>query len=649
MFARWQNPDLNQIKINDPLWGRYINLVADVIVPYQWDILNDRIKDAPPSHCLANFKIAAGELAGEHRGVVFIDSDVYKWLESVAYCIHNGTGKHFESIADDVIALISRAQQKDGYLNTYYTLVEPDQRWTNLVEGHELYCAGHLTEAAVAYYEATGKDELLNISCRFADLICQVFGPEQDQIKGYPGHQEIELALVKLFYCTGVKRYLSCAKFFIDERGKTPNYFEAEIKKREGKVIFPEFRDYELIYAQAHTPVSEQHTAEGHAVRTAYMFSAVADIASEYGDNKMMQICRDVWQSITLKRMYITGGIGSSGIFERFTTDYHLPNDGAYSETCASIGLSLFARRMASIEKDAKYYNIVEKVLYNTVLSGISFDGNRYFYVNPLEVVPEACISATSLQHVKPERQPWFGVACCPTNIARTLASLGRYIYAYDSQTVYVNLFISSSIKIPMMDKIVELDTNSSLLQDGNIDISVKASSVSNFCIAIRIPDYDKSPAFYLNGRQIQPDINNGYAIIESNGLEKFTLSVKIDVSPKWMSADPLVWDDSGKVALMKGPMVYCLEEKDNGDNLSSIYADTENTVSESHEGQFPGNLPALVYKGSRLSRKGWDGNVLYDNARFQTVPVTLKAVPYAFWGNRDPGEMRIWQKAIIK
>lgn len=649
MFARWKNPDLNQIKINDQLWSRYINLVADVIIPYQWDILNDRIKDAPPSYCLANFKIAAGDLEGEHKGVVFIDSDVYKWLESVAYCIHNGTGQHFESIADDVISLIGRAQQPDGYLNTYYTLVEPEGRWSNLVEGHELYCAGHLIEAAVAYYEATEKDELLKIACRFADLICQVFGPDEGQIKGYPGHQEIELALVKLFYCTGVKRYLSCARFFIDERGKSPNYFEAEIKKRNGNLIFPEFRDYVLIYAQAHVPVSEQHIAEGHAVRAAYMYSAMADLSFEYKDSKMLRLCRELWQSITLRRMYITGGIGSSGIFERFTTDYHLPNDSAYSETCASIGLAQFSRRMASIERDAKYYDIFEKVLYNTVLSGISFDGNRYFYVNPLEVVPEACMEATSLQHVKAVRQPWFNVACCPTNIARTLASLGRYIYAYDSQTVYVNLFISSSVKMPVMNKTIELETNSTLLQNGNIEISVKSPSVSDFFVAIRIPNYDKSPNFYFNGELIKPAIKNGYALIESNGSEEFTLSIKIDVSPKWMSADPLVWDDSGKVALMKGPVVYCIEEKDNGDNLSSIYVNTNDNISENYDDELPGNLPALIYKGIRLSRKGWDGTVLYDNAHFETVPVTLKAIPYAFWGNRDPGEMRVWQKAIIK
>ena len=307
------------------------------------------------------------------------NSDVYKWLESVAYCIHNGSGIHFEEMADEVISLIGRAQQSDGYLNTYYTLAEPYARWSNLVEGHELYCAGHLIEAAVAYYQATGKDALLKIACRFADLICKVFGPDANQIKGYPGHQEIELALIKLFRLTGEKRYLACARFFIEERGNKPSYFEAEIAKRNGKTIFPEFRDYELKYSQSHIPVREQYTAEGHAVRAMYMYCAMADLAVEYNDPDLLETCRRLWRNVTQRRMYITGGIGSSGLFERFTTDFHLPNDSGYSETCASIGLALFSRRMAFMERDAVYFDIVERALYNTVLAGISLKGDRYF------------------------------------------------------------------------------------------------------------------------------------------------------------------------------------------------------------------------------------------------------------------------------
>jgi len=649
MFSTAELPDLSKIKINDPLWSKYTNMVADVIIPYQWDILNDRIPDAEPSHCLDNFRIAAGEMKGEHKGVVFIDTDVYKWLESVAYSIHNGLGTRFESVADDVIGLIGRAQQSDGYLNTYYTIAEPNSRWSNLVEGHELYSAGHLIEAAVAYYEATGKGKLLKVARRFADLICKVFGPEENQMKGYPGHQEIELALVKLYRCTGEKRYLSCAKFFIEERGKTPSYFDAEIKKRNGRMLFPELRGYRLIYSQSHMPVREQRTAEGHAVRATYMYCAMSDIASEYGDQELLDVCRALWQNITQRRMYITGGIGSSGVFERFTTDYHLPNDSAYCETCASIGLALFGRRLSLIERDAGYYDVVERALYNTVLAGIGVEGDRYFYVNPLEVKPEACMEATSLSHVKPVRQRWFTVACCPTNIARTLASLGRYIYSQDKKSVYINMFISSSFDAAIAGRKAEIAMEADLMGSGEVTVTIKALECSDFNIAIRIPEYAVTPDFFINNTRFQPNVEKGYAIIPCSNSDIFVIKINLHVKPRWIMADPLVWKNAGKVALTKGPFVYCLEETDNGGNLASVFANTDEEVEENFDIGLPGGLPALVYKGNRLSRRGCDGIRLYSDAHFEMEPTALIAVPYCVWGNRTPGEMLVWQKAIMR
>lgn len=643
MYSSLQLPDLGQITINDGLWSYYTDMVADSIIPYQWDILNGRIPDAAPTHCLDNFRIAAGEQKGEHQGVVFTDTDVYKWLETVSYCIHNGSGKRFECIADDVIALIGRAQQGDGYLNTYYTIAEPNARWTNLVEGHELYSAGYLIEAAVAYYHATGKDALLVIARRFADLICRVFGPAKGQMKGYPGHQEIELALVKLYRCTGETRYLSCAKFFIEKRGKSPNYFEDEIRKRNGRVLFQEFRDYDLKYAQAHMPVREQRTAEGHAVRAVYMYCAMADIASEYEDKELLEACRALWRNVTERRMYITGGIGSSGIFERFTTDYHLPNDSAYCETCASIGLALFGRRMFFIEQDSSYYDIVERALYNTVLAGISMEGDRYFYVNPLEVWPRACMEATSLMHVKPVRQRWFNVACCPTNVARTLASLGQYIYAQSNETLYINLFISSSISTVVAGTQTALTMKSSLVQDGKISMTVKTEQDS-LTLAIRIPQYADMPVFRIDGELIQPDVVKGYAYIRSNFIYGRTITLELNIKPKWISANPLVREDTGKIALMKGPHVYCLEETDNGSNLTSVFVTPDAAVKECADKSLPGNLPALNFEGEKLSQADWE-DCLYDDARFKTEPVALRAVPYCLWGNREPGEMAVWLK----
>ena len=373
---------LHQIQIKDAFWDKYIRLVKDVILPYQWNTLNDNVKDAAPSHCIKNFKIAAGEAEGDFEGAVFQDTDVAKWLEAVAFTLDSsGRDEKLEKLADETIDLIGKAQCEDGYLNTYFTIKEPDRRWTNLKEGHELYTAGHMIEAAVAYYNATGKRKFLDIVSRFADLICETFGPEEGKCHGYPGHPEVELALVKLYRATGQKRYLDLAKYFIDTRGVGENYFFQEEKKEKYQQIFPEFAGYVPEYSQSHLPVREQKTAEGHAVRAVYLYSAMADLAYEYQDETLLDACKTLWNNMTEKRMYITGGIGSSGLLERFTTDYDLPNDRNYSESCASIGLAMFGNRMAQITKDAKYADIVEKALYNTVLAGIAMDGIKSLFL----------------------------------------------------------------------------------------------------------------------------------------------------------------------------------------------------------------------------------------------------------------------------
>lgn len=673
MCSTLKLPDLSQIKINDALWSHYTDMVADVIVPYQWKILNDTIPGADPafhnwnildsqadsfmqdgeqqvmeSYCIKNFCIAAGELEGEHKGVIFVDTDVYKWLETVAYCLHNGRCKDFENIADEVISLIGRAQQPDGYLNTYFTVAEPQGRWSNLVEGHELYCAGYLIEAGVAYYEATGKDNLLNIACRFADLICREFGPGEGQRKGYPGHQEIELALVKLYRCTGQRRYLNCARFFIDERGQEPNYFRQEIEDRNGQLIFPEFREYELKYAQAHMPPRQQRTAEGHAVRATYMYCAMADIAREDGDELLLETCRALWKNITQRRMYITGGIGSSGFFERFTTDYDLPNDASYCETCASIGLALFGRRMSLIEQDAAYYDVVERALYNTVLAGISLSGDRYFYVNPLEVWPDNCLPATSMKHVKAQRQRWFSVACCPPNVARTLASLGQYIYALNDETLFVNLFISSSFKTILGGSETVITLDSGLMQSGSVTLTMKAEQEKPLTLAIRIPEYADAPTFYMDGQIISPQVRNGYAYVCSSFGEERVITVDLHIKPRWVAAHHEVREDAGKTALMMGPYVYCLEEIDNGKNLAQIYVKPNVQVENSGQNGLPGGLPALTYRGYRLKHEDDRELSLYNSVDYKMEPVMLKAMPYCLWCNRTPGEMTVWQKALI-
>lgn len=385
-----QSLPLGDIRIEDAFWGKYIRLVKDVILPYQWETLNDNVPDAEPSHCIKNFRIAAGEEKGTFQGAVFQDTDVAKWLEAAAFTLASGgRDEMLESLADETIKLIGKAQCPDGYLNTYYTIQEPDRRWSNLKEGHELYTAGHMIEAAVAYYEATGKDAFLKIVSRFADVICEKFGPDEGQCHGYPGHPEVELALVKLYRATGEKRYLEVSKYFVEQRGVGENYFFQEEKGEKYRQIFPEFKDYSPAYSQSHLPVREQKTAEGHAVRAVYLYCAMADLAYEYRDESLLDACRTLWDNMVKKRMFITGGIGSSGLLERFTTDYDLPNDCNYSESCASIGLALFGRRMAEITGEAKYMDVAETALYNTVLAGIAMDGRSFFYVNPLEVWPD--------------------------------------------------------------------------------------------------------------------------------------------------------------------------------------------------------------------------------------------------------------------
>ena len=643
------SPALQNIRITDPLFGHYVSRVAERSLVYQWEALNDRVKDAEKSHCIENFRIAAGELMGERQGVVFGDTDAYKWLEAVAYCMESGNGARFASDADALIALIARAQEPDGYLNTYYTVLHPDKKWTNLAEGHELYCAGHLIEAAVAYARATGKDALLAVAIRFADHICAIFGPEDNKRHGYPGHQEIELALVKLYRATGTEAYLRLAQYFLTERGREPNYLLRELETQGDGRLFPEFCDYDADYAQTQATPLRQTDAEGHAVRAMYMASAMADLAAETGAPEWKAACKRLWDSVTARRMYITGGIGSSGHLERFTADYDLPNDRMYCESCASVGLMMFGQRMAALTRDARYYEAVERALCNTVLAGIGADGDRFFYVNPLEVWPANCLPSTSLLHVKPVRQPWFACACCPPNIARTLASLGQYVYAEDEKSVYINAFISSTLQTNLQGTDIAVTMDASFDQGGSVRIAVKSSLDQKFTLRVRIPSYFTNPVFTLDGKQILPVVEGGYAVLALSRAGKQTFTITGGVEPRFVAARTEVRADVGRVALCFGPYVYCLEEADNGTNLASIYvpAGTRPVCAAPVEA-LPGALPTLRFAAKRLVKSTADENELYGTPDFCFEDVEVTAVPYALWCNRTPGEMTVWMKAQL-
>lgn len=639
-----QTLDIKQIKINDAFWSKHVDLVRNEIIPYQWDAMNDRIPDAEPSHCLENFKIAAGRKTGEFYGAVFQDTDIAKWLEAVGFTLAAYDIPELEKTADEVIELIGSAQEENGYLDTYFIVKEPDQRWQNLCEGHELYTAGHMMEAAVAYYQGTGKRKFLDIVLKLADLICDTFGNNPGQLKGYPGHQEVEIGLIKLYQVTGEKKYLNQAKFFIDIRGVGENWFLEEMKRPGHHMIFPEFANYDTKYSQSHLPVRQQKTAEGHAVRAVYMYCAMADLAYEYQDNELMQACETLWNNIVTKRMYLTGSIGSSGLLERFTTDYDLPNDCNYSESCASIGLALFGLRMANITRDASYIDVVERALYNTVLAGIALDGKSFFYVNPLEVWPDNCILRTSKEHVKPIRQKWFGVACCPPNIARTLASLGQYIYAQDDNSLYINLYVSGEAKARIGGQEIQVSMETKYPWENSCEITIRNVPAAGMTLAVRIPEYAEHYQMEINGKACGYRAEKGYAYV--NISNACIVGIRFEAPAKFIWANPRVHADCGRVAIVRGPLVYCLEQIDNGENLSAIYVKADTAISE-EESELFGGCKVLRLEGYRMDENQWDDHELYGRHKMILHKVPLKAVPYAYWNNRGIGEMSVWLKEL--
>ncbi len=632
---------LRDIKINDNFWNRYTKLIPEVILPYQWNILNDRVPDAPASYCLRNFRIAAKEENGERLGTVFQDSDAYKWLEAVAYSLAADPDPELEKNADEVIALLGRAQQPDGYLNTYFTCIAPENRWRNLCEGHELYCAGHLFEAAAAYYETTGKRKILDISCRFADLLCTVFGPEEGKLHGYPGHPEVELALVRLYQVTGNDTYLNLGKYFLDVRGGKPNYFLQEMSQPDFHHIFPEFRGYDPAYSQSHLPVLLQKTAEGHAVRAVYLYCAMTDIAYYYQDKQLLEQCVRLWYNVVQKRMYITGSIGSSGFLERFTVDYDLPNDSGYSETCASIGLALFGLRMARLTRDASYIDIAERALYNTVRGGIALTGDRYFYVNPLEVWPDICIENTSREHVKAVRQKWFDVACCPTNIARTFSSLGQYIYSASENELFVNLFINNKASAVIGGSTVSINTITDYPKTGHVIFEVEADSME-FTLFIRVPDFAEKLLVSVNNNSADLKIENGYCMISKVWNGKESVDFSFEIRSKLIYANPQVRASVGKAAILRGPEVYCLEEADNGTQLAALSISEGVSLREEWQEELFGGTMVVHLEGEK-SLPGDNENTSYSTAPNKKEKIDLTAIPYGSWNNRTPGEMIVW------
>ena len=631
------------IKITDPFWARYMELARTEVIPYQWEALNDRLPDTEPSYWVKNFRVAAGLEEDGFNGRVFQDSDGFKWLEAVAYSLMSHPDPELEKTADEVIDLICAAQQPDGYLDTYYIINGLDKRWTNLRDNHEMYCLGHMTESAVAYYEATGKDKFLNAVIRYVDLVDANFGPEPGKMKGYPGHEILEMALVRLYNVTKNEKHLKLAKYFIDQRGQAPLYFEEEGKKYNKPSYWAENKWLNNRYYQADVPVREQEFAEGHAVRAVYLYSGMASVARETGDVTLLKACDRIWKDIVERQMYITGGIGSCDVGESFSYDYDLPNDTAYNETCAAIGLMFFARRMLEIRADSSYSDAMERALYNGVISGMSQDGKRFFYVNPLEVDPEACEKSSIHFHVEPVRQKWFACACCPPNLARLLTSLGSYAYTLNDDSVYMHLFVGGDFAHTVGGKSVSFSVNTKYPWEGNIAVKMAMEGEASFTYALRIPGWCNGKyTLKVNGEAAACEMKDGYALLNrtwKNG-DEITLELPMDV--RVMTANLKVREDVNKVAVTCGPIVYCLEEADNGKNLHLVHLGKKRDFKVAFDPNFFGGMNVITVTGE--AQKQDDCTTLY---REDSEPVfeekTLKLIPYYAWANRGVNEMTVW------
>ena len=646
-------PDLHKLKINDPFLGQYQQLVRDVVIPYQWDALNDRIPEAEPSHAITNFRIAAGLEQGEFYGMVFQDSDVAKWLEAVAWSLCQKPDPALEKTADGVIDVVAAAQCEDGYLNTYFTVKAPGERWTNLAECHELYCAGHMIEAGVAYFQGTGKRHLLDVVCKLADHIDSVFGPAAHQLHGYPGHPEIELALMRLYDVTQEPRYMALVKYFVETRGVQPHFYDIEYDKR-GKTSHwhnygPAWMVKDKAYSQAHLPLSEQPTAIGHAVRFVYLMTGVAHLARLSDDESKRQDCLRLWKNMAQRQLYITGGIGSQSSGEAFSSDYDLPNDTVYAESCASIGLMMFARRMLEMEADSQYADVMERALYNTVLGGMALDGKHFFYVNPLEVHPKSLAFNHIYDHVKPIRQRWFGCACCPPNIARVLTSLGHYLYTARPDALFINLYVGNSMAVPVGDKELQLRISGNYPWHEQVQIDITSPVPVEHTLALRLPDWCDNPQVALNGEPVAGNVQLGYVYLTRQWQEGDSLILTLPMPVRRVYGNPRVRQQAGKVALQRGPLVYCLEEADNGAELHNLSLPAESTFSV-FEGKGLFSHKMLI-QAEGFAQRAVESTTQplwqYDRAPGTRQPQTLTFIPWFSWANRGEGEMRIWVDEI--
>ncbi|MCW5944120.1 MAG: glycoside hydrolase family 127 protein [Fimbriimonadaceae bacterium] len=629
-FAPRMRPiPLRDVTITDAFWGERQRALAEVTIPHEWD----QISVQTPR--LKNFRRAAGKAEGVHEGRYFDDSDIYKWLEAAAYSQALNPRPEVEAMMTEAIGAVAAAQMPDGYLNTFFQTKHPDLRWRNLGAMHEMYCAGHLFEAAVARYEAQGKRDLLDIAIRFADHIDAVFGPAPKR-RGYCGHEEIELGLFRLAEATGEARYADLARFFINERGQGDSPFAAEAKDPEAVKLAPWHAS--LVdgtgayiggeYFQDHKPVREQTEIVGHAVRGMYLFSAVAEMAKTSPDEALEQASHAVWNNLTEKRMYVTGGIGPSGHNEGFTFDYDLPNRTSYAETCAAIGLAIWGRRLTEATGDAAYADVAERAIFNGCLAGINLAGNRFFYANPHESLGND------------ERVPWFDCACCPPNIARLIGSITDYAMSVSDDGLWVHFPVSSRFSARLGGATVGVEIEADYPWSGTYRLAFGPETPTEFTVRIRVPEWCEDLTLEFDGASEDAEFENGYAVLRRVWTPGEILKVEMTMEPRWLRAHPKVIDAVGKAALTFGPLVYCAEGTDLGFAAPTLFVDPEEEIAPV-PAPFGTGLRALrgrAYRPDDEERPLYDG---YEDLALQDVEATF--IPYFAWANRGKTTMAVW------
>ncbi|HEX2145923.1 MAG TPA: beta-L-arabinofuranosidase domain-containing protein [Glycomyces sp.] len=614
------------VLIADAFWSPRRATVRTRTIPHQ----EERLREGGQFEALL---LKPRSHDGDEREMfpIFWESDVAKWIEAASYVLAREDDPELDAALDRAIALLAGAQQEDGYLNNYFTAVKPGKRFTDLRDAHELYCAGHLIEAGVAHYEATGKTSLLDIVRRYADLIDREFGSGGSCEGGYCGHQEIELALVKLFRATGERRYLDLSLRLTDNRGKSPFYFDVEAERRgdagyfggNGPIVRSDKRSRE--YGQTHAPVREQATAVGHSVRAMYQYTAMADLALELGDDGLKEACERLWDDLVSTKLYVTGGIGSDPSIEGFGKAFDLPDRTGYAETCAAIGLVFWAHRMMLLTGEAKYVDVLERALYNGVLSGASADGTKYFYGNPL--ASDGTV----------ERSDWFDCACCPPNLARLLTSLEQYVYVADADGLAVNLFVCGTAEFDHAGNRVKIEQTSDYPWEGAIGFAFDLEAPLAMTLRLRLPEWTTGAAsIAVNGTTLPYTTDRGYAVLARTWAPGDRVELTLPMAPVLVRADARVESAHGKVAIQRGPIVHCVEEVDNVAPVPHLVVARSGDLRTEHAD----GHDQIIADG--LVDEPADGG-LYRTEAPAPKRTEIRTVPYYAWANRGKSTMAVW------